>query len=103
MISFSTLGKTGARFGNQLFQYAFLRSQAKRLGVTFYCPAWEGEKIFLLDDTNEKSADGSSVYEYHEDPYRHGFNAEAFTIDDDTEITGYFQSWKFFNRGDIKK
>lgn len=103
MISFSTLGKTGARLGNQLFQYAFLRTQAKRLGVKFYCPTWEGEKIFLLDDANEKSLDFSPVHVYHEDLYRHGFNTDALTIEDGTEITGYFQGWQFFNRDDIMK
>ena len=40
-----TLGTNG-RFANQLFQYAFLRFYAKRIGVNLETPAWEGQKIF---------------------------------------------------------
>jgi hypothetical protein len=49
MISFPKLGNYG-RLGNQLFQYAFLRSSARRLGVQFHCPKWDGGDIFDLDD-----------------------------------------------------
>lgn len=103
MISSSTLGKTGARFGNQLFQYVFLRAVAKKLGVQFYCPEWIGDQIFLLDDKNEKTEMFTAKFNYTEDSYRHGFNNEVLKIKDDTEISGYFQSEKFFNKEDVSK
>ena len=49
MISFSKLGSFG-RLGNQLFQYAFLRSTAARLGTRFHCPQWIGDRVLHLDD-----------------------------------------------------
>lgn len=100
MISFSKLGEYG-RFGNQLFQYAFLRTQAKRLGVKFFCPPWLGEKVFLLNDANEKTSSFSPLQIYQEDPYQHGFSDEALKIEDWTDIAGYFQSWEFFDSDDI--
>ena len=54
MISFERLGEEG--LGNQLFQYAFLRSMARRLGVSFYCPSWIGDQVFDLDDGGERAA-----------------------------------------------
>ena len=54
MIAFTRLGKMG-QFGNQLFQYAFLRTTARRLGVRFYCPEWIGDKIFSLHDQHERA------------------------------------------------
>ncbi len=102
MISFKKLGEYG-RFGNQLFQYAFLRTQAKKLGVRFYCPAWLGEKVFLLDDESEKVSNEEVAFSYQEDPYQHGFNQSVNTIQDRTDVEGYFQSWKFFNKDDVAR
>lgn len=100
MISFSKLGDYG-RLGNQLFQYAFLRTQAKNLGVKFYCPGWEGDKIFNLNDQDEKSGEFNPTF-CHSDTV-HGFNAEAVKIKEGTEIEGFFQSDKYFEREDVLK
>jgi hypothetical protein len=100
VISFSKLGQYG-RLGNQLFQYAFLRSQAKRLGVPFYCPAWIGDTIFALDDSSIKGESFTPSSHYLEDPGQHGFSEDAITIKDDTDVEGYFQTEKFFNREDV--
>jgi hypothetical protein len=48
-LSFAGLGHLG-RFGNQVFQYAFLRSVARASGATYECPPWVGQKLFALDD-----------------------------------------------------
>lgn len=39
------LGQLG-RFGNQFFQYAFLRSYAERFGRDYEVPAWVGQSLF---------------------------------------------------------
>ncbi len=98
MIAFSKLGNYG-RLGNQLFQYAFLRTQARRLNTKFYCPGWLGDKIFDLKDQEEKLSEFNPTF-YYSDTV-HGFNAEATKIKDETEITGFFQSNKYFERADI--
>jgi hypothetical protein len=41
----SCLGKLG-RFGNQMFQYAFLRICAEKSGSRIECPFWIGQTLF---------------------------------------------------------
>ena len=100
MISFSKLGEYG-RFGNQLFQYAYIRTQAQRLKVKFYCPSWLGETIFTLGDEKERCESFVPSHLYKEDPYKHGFSLSATSIEDGIDVAGYFQSWKFFTKEDI--
>ncbi|NEP47850.1 MAG: alpha-1,2-fucosyltransferase [Moorea sp. SIO3C2] len=49
VLTMSSLGKFG-RFGNQLFQYAFLKICAKKSGAEVECPAWIGQTIFGHND-----------------------------------------------------
>lgn len=49
IIAMSSLGQFG-RFGNQLFQYAFLRIYAKKNDATVECPAWVGQTLFGHQD-----------------------------------------------------
>ena len=98
MISFNRLGRYG-RFGNQLFQYAFLRTSARRLGVKFYCPGWEGDTVFLLNDETERtSVPGPTDKTYRQPLQNCGFLDSALHIEDGTDIVGYFQSEKYFDR-----
>ncbi|KYC40333.1 glycosyl transferase [Scytonema hofmannii PCC 7110] len=49
VLTMSSLGKLG-RFGNQLFQYAFLRICAKKSGARVECPPWIGQTLFGHND-----------------------------------------------------
>ena len=49
VLTMSSLGQLG-RFGNQIFQYAFLRICAQKSGVTVECPPWIGQTLFGYDD-----------------------------------------------------
>lgn len=69
MISFSTLGKNGLRLGNQLFQYAFLRTQAEQLRVDFYCPHWIGDDIFSLKDHKIRSVEPTGIRSSYSEIY----------------------------------
>ena len=53
-VSLSTLGSNG-RFGNQIFQYAFLRIYAKHYNLDFETPHWIGEYLFGHNDTRISS------------------------------------------------
>ncbi len=98
MISFSTLG-TRSKLGNHLFQYAFLRSTALRLGVRFYCPRWIGDSAFHLDDSKERSEAPEGIESRYREPRNYtGLNASALGIRDGTEIEGYFQTEKYLDR-----
>ncbi|MBD2128319.1 alpha-1,2-fucosyltransferase [Microcoleus sp. ZQ-A2] len=45
VLTMSCLGKLG-RFGNQMFQYAFLRICAEKSGSRVECPFWIGQTLF---------------------------------------------------------
>jgi hypothetical protein len=96
MISFSRLGFYG-RLGNQLFQYAFLRTSAERLGVSFYCPKWDGDDIFDLNDSGLRSIAPEGIYIDFDAHPEAGYNIGALNIRDHTEIQGFFQSEKYFS------
>lgn len=49
VVSMSKLGRKG-RFGNQIFQYMFLRTYARRHGARTMCPLWVGNYLFGTDD-----------------------------------------------------
>ena len=103
MISFSNLGKHG-RFGNQLFQYAFLRTSAQRLGAKFHCPQWLGDKIFNLNDQNERVwVETNMSNTYHELRKDSDFDESSLHIEDQTEILGFFQSEKYLDREKVFK
>jgi hypothetical protein len=48
-VSMTMLGHLG-RFGNQLWQYLFVRMYGLRNGLTVKVPAWEGEELFGFSD-----------------------------------------------------
>lgn len=96
MISFSKLGNYG-RLGNQLFQYAFLRTSAQRLGTQFFCPQWDGDSIFNLQDEDERATEPVGIVHYFDPSPEAGFTSEALLIGDNTEIQGFFQSEKFYS------
>jgi Glycosyl transferase family 11 len=49
VLTMSSLGQLG-RFGNQLFQYAFLRICARKTGSSVECPPWIGQTLFGHND-----------------------------------------------------
>jgi hypothetical protein len=99
MITFPFLGRAdkAGRLGNSLFQYAFMRCTAQRLGVQFYCPPWIGDQVFRLDDAAIRASQPTFISrKFSSDPLHCGFDEAALTIDDETEVFGFFQSWRFF-------
>jgi hypothetical protein len=48
-ITMSRLGRQG-RWGNQVFQYMFVRSYANRYSLNYQVPSWMGQELFGLDD-----------------------------------------------------
>jgi hypothetical protein len=49
VLTMSSIGQLG-RFGNQIFQYAFLRICAKESGARVECPPWIGQSLFGHQD-----------------------------------------------------
>jgi glycosyl transferase family 11 len=101
VISFSALGAR-SRLGNHLFQYAFLRTIARKLRVKFYCPSWIGDAIFNLDDGAERAHIPCDIRLKYQEPYQcTGLNESALQIGDNTDIEGYFQTEKYLDRKEV--
>jgi hypothetical protein len=49
LITMSRLGSLG-RWGNQVFEYAFLRTYAKRYGLEYQCRPWIGQRLMGYTD-----------------------------------------------------
>jgi glycosyl transferase family 11 len=96
LISFPSLGTRG-RLGNQLFQYAFLRTTARRLQTRFHCPEWIGDRVFHLDDAGERIDAQPLAKRYRQSRTDVGFDPRAGRIEDGTEIAGFFQSARNFD------
>ena len=95
MLSFPMLGSYG-RLGNQLFQYAYLRSQARRRGTTFYCPRWDGDAIFDLRDEGERAERPVGIVQHFDPAPEAGFTPAAAAVADHTEVIGFFQSERYY-------
>lgn len=104
MITFYQLGNLG-RLGNQLFQYAALRGLGLKNGYETKIPPpqdrrWHGQKC-LLQNFNIKASLLSPEdyptfkYSYREPNYME-FDQNFFSLPDNTDIYGFFQSIKYF-------
>lgn len=86
------LGVMG-RFGNQIFQYMFLRSYARQWNRQPFCPSWVGNELFALPDLskvlNTPRAEFEELTEHDRDSTRvpHRATALPYTV----SVTGYFQ------------
>lgn len=109
MISMNSLGSIG-KLGNQMFQYAALRSLSKKFNYD-YCLPPKNFKLndedldlfdcFLLDNEEKKYTDF-----YPLELKKLGFDEEIFNkCPNQVDLIGYFQDVKYFenNKEDIKK
>ena len=118
MITFSKLGYYGA-IGNQLFQYATLYSVGKLNGYQVKIPNAEEHfeegtqriQHYFLNCFKNLSAgllsekDLVSLKHKAHCGYPALFNPEVLKIPDNTDLEGYFQSYKYFNifENDLKR
>tara|TARA_Y100000593_G_scaffold20945_1_gene42184 strand:+ start:4979 stop:5839 length:861 start_codon:yes stop_codon:yes gene_type:complete len=101
MITFIQLGSLG-RLGNQFFQYAALYSLAKHKGYEFCIPNPEdrthhGQKCLLGEFNITAQINSSIVPELHytePDPWK--YDSNFFSIPDDVNLSGFFQSTWYF-------
>jgi hypothetical protein len=102
MIAFDSQKKHHGGIGNLMFQYVFTRMTARRLGVKFYFREWIGDRIFCLNDEDERSTTIANVYKKYEQPKGNsGFTESVLKITDGSDIYGYFQSEKYFLDKDL--
>jgi hypothetical protein len=94
MYCMTRLGQMG-RLGNQLFQYAFLRTLSRRQRTQFYCPRWIGDDIFNLNDATERASTAQCSHEFKD--LHLGYDARAERAPDGTDFIGNFESWRYFS------
>jgi hypothetical protein len=111
MITFSQLGSLG-RLGNQLFQYAALRSLSLEKDYEVAIPNpktrhWHGQNCLLNEFNIEArflSPNDSVKYRYME-PSPFSIDSNFFNLQDGADIYGFFQSIYYFEKHEeqIKK
>ena len=84
------------RLGNNLFQIATGASLAAENKVHFIQPEWEHSKDFKLDFLYKDKQALGHVFHWTEPSY----NFTKIPYYGPTKISGYFQSYKYFNRHD---
>jgi len=105
MITFKDLGMMG-RLGNQMFQFATLHGVAKRLGLS-YGVSFQNTKYtsdyqrLCLNDGFDLDLKSLDIPSDHQTKTVHVHTAAAydpsiFKIKDGTDISGYYQSPKYF-------
>ncbi len=100
MVYFSKLGEFG-RFGNQLFQIAFLHSTAKKLNTTYQIPEWKYSKYFVskFPETNNLPKSYLTLrepsYKYQPDLVDDWEREEW--VETSPDILGYFQDVRYFS------
>ncbi len=95
MLAMTDFGQNG-RLGNQLFQYAFMRSQAERLGTNMYLPSWIGDQAFDLQDAHIRcDSPEERLGCYREPADSCGYN--PIRLQDNVDVSGYFQSEHMFD------
>ena len=104
MITFTHLGKLG-RLGNQLFQYAALKSIGLKTGYKVKIPDpttmhWQGQDCLLgkfnLECDHLQESDHESIKGRFIEPSVNGFHPEIFYTCDNTDFYGFFQNYKYF-------
>jgi len=93
MITFSKIGKMG-RFGNELFQFATLYAVSRETGYEIGLNWHLGERYFNLKFKKPNKI----ISEFEEKTKNGAFNPKIFQINDNTDLIGYFQSPKYFNK-----
>tara|TARA_Y100000310_G_scaffold296775_1_gene329303 strand:+ start:1070 stop:1954 length:885 start_codon:yes stop_codon:yes gene_type:complete len=104
MITFTQLGQLG-RLGNQLFQYAALKSIGLKRGYEIKIPNpaeihWQGQDCLLnhfnLECEFLEPADLPKIHGSFMEPTVNRFYPVVFNISDNTDLYGFFQNYRYF-------
>lgn len=101
MITYTKLGING-RLGNQMFQYATLVGVARKLNLDIVLDETLPDTLDMVKNFNLKNlhwynkADINVKHLYKE--IKFNFDSRIFNkVEDNTDLEGYFQSWKYFD------
>jgi len=106
MVTFTELGRLG-RLGNQLFQYAALKSISLEKGCKIKIPnpqkmEWQNQKCYLgkfnLECEYLDPQDYSHIQYRFQEADHTQFYSEVFGAPDNTDFVGYFQNYRYFSK-----
>lgn len=91
MVGMNNWGKNG-RAGNQLFQWAFISSLARKLNINYVIPSWDQSHLFK-GKFNTGEVKGRTILEkgYEFTDY------STLLTNEDINFSGFFQSEKYFD------
>lgn len=88
------------RLGNQLFQYAALRSLAIKKGYKFHINTnleWHGQNALLNYFNMAESSPLSEIKHHYSQPCNSNYlDPNVYNIEDDTLLDGHFENIKYF-------
>lgn len=102
MITFSRLGTYG-RLGNQLFQYALVKSISLETGYELQLPnlndrIWHGQKCLLLDLNIKYTPITILPKQIYHEKTEGIFDKDVFNVPPATDFFGYFQHPSYFSK-----
>jgi len=102
MISFSHLGEYG-RLGNQLFQYAILKSVQHKTGFEIVLPKdinirnWHGQQCLMGNFKLPSCTYGNlDIQNYFHEKQLRIFDTDVFDVKDNTDFMGFFQHPNYY-------
>ena len=97
VISFLELGNYG-RLGNQMFQYALLKSISVNNNLCFKIPTIQCDikKLNITANIMSRQECRAINIKYKEKFFH--FDEDVFSCNDNTSFEGYFQSYKYFDK-----
>ena len=95
VLAMSTLGRNG-RFGNQVFQYAFLRIYAHRHGLEVRVPEWIGQQLFGHHDLPVGNLRLPMLHDQAQSTTLDRLTTPVLNVD----VCGYFQYHTSWHRPD---
>ena len=100
-MSFNSIGYFG-RLGNQMFQYAALKGIANKLDCNILAPTHLRDlfHFFKLENLGSNQI-GDSKFKQYICP-SDIFHYQDLRLKENTDLIGYFQSWKYFKKIDVE-
>ena len=102
MITFSKLGEFG-RLGNQLFQYALVKSVALETGFELGLPnllnrSWHGQTCVLPQLNLSYKLLDVAPKQYYVEKNSSEYDPGVFAVQDGTDFHGYYQNMSYFHK-----
>lgn len=93
------------RLGNNMYQYAYIRSAAERLNLNFSIHKSDQGNFEQFDDIfpHLNIDKNKGKFKYRLEEFNYDFKENFYNLKDETITYGFFQNHMYFKREDVKK